>query len=157
MRRNFKKISRLLLEDEVMSPQVNMDMQPPAPAKTTMDMSMDMGANEVPQIGPGGMDSDLPAEVAQMTISDFMEKCNSLNPLICIGLKSFIMDNPTLFGSETSDQDLDFETAISDTESEPASDDEFKDVEFKVEPQQTGDQGLGNIEFTSEEPQKMSY
>jgi hypothetical protein len=83
------------------------------PNTTTLDAS-----HELPQIGQttGGIDP------LTMTVGDFINKCEQINPLVCMGIKSFIDTNKHAFVEQpqmtnvpitsTEQNDLTFSNAI---------------------------------------------
>jgi len=68
------------------------------------------------------------ADVMTMTVSDFIAKCKEIDPLVCMGLESFIEKNKDAFGGGMAQaqapmpaQDLTFSNAIAPpTSPEPA-------------------------------------
>lgn len=88
------------------------------------------------------VDTQLPAEgdstadpndVMVLTLGDFLEKCREVDPLVCMGITSFIEKNQEVFGTEGSEDeegpsldgspadvdDISFSKAISDEKPAP--------------------------------------
>lgn len=60
-----------------------------------------------------------------MTVGDFVSKCKEIDPLVCMGIESFIEKNRAAFGGEqmtlpSADQDLTFSTAVTPAQTQIA-------------------------------------
>jgi hypothetical protein len=89
----YTTIKRLNEADDIQQiPGQNMPMDnmptPPAPAATSMEEMPDF--SEEPQHEPTAH-TELPAaDVMNLTVKELIERCNKINPLVCMGLEKFI-------------------------------------------------------------------
>ena len=102
---NMLKLRRLVEQDEQMSAMT-------APAQTNMQMPA-MPADLPAQL-PTPAQSTVPVDPMTMTVRDFLDKCKSLDPLVCMGIESFIEKNTEAFGADQaqSEPDLTFSNAV---------------------------------------------
>ena len=68
--------------------------------------------------------------VEQMTIGEFLKKCDDINPLVCIGLNKFIEDNHEAL-TATSDTQLDM--PVDDTPMQMDAGDDLDQLDFTTE------------------------
>lgn len=91
---NFRSIKKLYESDDIQTMQPDMMQQaapmPPAPVATSME--------EMPSFSQAGDQYSEPAQpealpqpdVMNLTVQELMDRCNKINPLICMGLQQFI-------------------------------------------------------------------
>jgi hypothetical protein len=133
----FNKIKRLYEEDMV---QMDMPVQPmqtmaqmqvPNMAQTQMPMDVEKAL----QSGEEEESLDFSTEptvggLDQMTVSDFLQKCKEVDPLICMGIEAFIEKHKEMLGGgmeQGGDELKDLEFGA------PAEGDELKSIEFPTE------------------------
>jgi hypothetical protein len=102
---NMLKLRRLVEQDEPMSAMT-------APAQP--DMQMPAMPADLPAQLPTPAQSTVPVDPMTMTVRDFLDKCKSLDPLVCMGIESFIEKNTEAFGADQaqSEPDLTFSNAV---------------------------------------------
>jgi hypothetical protein len=161
MKRNFKKIGRFF-ESEDLNLEADVDMAKTTPAFPPMPPT-DAPMPSTPALPPPGEEfgvDSVPGELAQMTISDFVERCKSIDPLVCMGIETFIRNNAAALSGQTagldSGSELDFDKVMGNMDSE----DELSDVEFKMDQAPVSSQiktadEFEDVEFNVEGPQKM--
>lgn len=98
------KLRRLVEQDEQMPAM-------PAPAQTEMPSAFPA---EQPAQLPTPAQSTVPVDPMTMTVKDFLDKCKTLDPLVCMGIESFIQKNTGAFGADQaqSEPDLTFSNAV---------------------------------------------
>jgi len=72
-----------------------------------MDNSPNQMATGMPEARPDNFDQKaLPDfDPMKLTISQFMERCDKINPLVCMGLRSFIEENRDTIAAETNGEE----------------------------------------------------
>ena len=102
---NMLKLRRLVEQDEQMSA-MTVPVQP--------DMQMPAMPADLPAQLPTPAQSTVPVDPMTMTVRDFLDKCKSLDPLVCMGIESFIEKNTEAFGADQaqSEPDLTFSNAV---------------------------------------------
>lgn len=111
--KNYRNIKRLY-EQEAIQPEdvAELGMQPEAPMEPAQNAEPTQPEVEEPLALPA------PAQdVMSMTVADFIAKCKELDPLVCMGLESFIERNRDSFGVAMTPtvepaQDITFTNAI---------------------------------------------
>lgn len=63
---------------------------------------------------PAPDQSTIAADPMVMTVRDFLQKCREVDPLVCMGIESFIQKNTGAFGADQaqSEPDITFSNAI---------------------------------------------
>ena len=134
----INKIKRLYEEDL-------MQMQAPAPVQTTQPVQQ-MPQMQVPMPAQIEMPMDMEepsdmqdmgsqSEVSQMTVGDFLQKCKAVDPLVCMGIESFIEKNKEMFTLASSDAQID--TELEDVEFGSQEDEtDLPEIEFPVDQQE---------------------
>jgi len=63
---------------------------------------------------PAEGESHVPVDPMVMTVKDFLEKCKEIDPLVCMGIETFIQRNEGSFGIDQihGDTDITFSNAI---------------------------------------------
>lgn len=151
---NFTSIKRLYEADDIQAvsapqmptqPQMPMqpEMQPPAPVVTSMEEMPDFSQTaEQPVAQPEALPQP---DVMNLTVQELLDRCNKINPLICMGLQQFIDTNR--------DQILSMTTGEAPAE-EPSFEEEPElDFSKAVEPQAPEfslDQPESELEFPQE-------
>jgi hypothetical protein len=103
--KNYKTIRRLFEQNAAVTPEETADlgMQPEAPM---------MPAQPQPML-PAEDETSAQADPMTMTVRDFIAKCKEVDPLICMGIESFINKNQMAFGvTAPSEPDLTFSTQV---------------------------------------------
>lgn len=111
--KNYRNIKRLY-EQEAIQPEdvAELGMQPEAPMEPAQNAEPTQPEVEEPLALPA------PAQdVMSMTVADFIAKCKELDPLVCMGLETFIERNRDSFGGTMTPtvepaQDITFTNAI---------------------------------------------
>ena len=68
-------------------------MAPPAPVATSAEMMPDFSFQDEPEQG-GEEQAALPQpDVMRLTVQELIDRCNTINPLVCMGLQQFIDSN----------------------------------------------------------------
>lgn len=133
--KNYKKIRRIFEQAAVVPPALGANPQMEAPAYPDMQDTQ-MPPAEMPQMGmsqealPAPGETSAPMDPMTMTVGDFISKCREIDPLVCMGLESFIEKNQHSFATPAPamqypapamDQDVKFSNVI-DTQApaEPA-------------------------------------
>jgi hypothetical protein len=98
--KNYKKIRRIF-EQEAISPdataELGMNPQMSAPMDSEMP-PMDHDAMNMPQDAlPAPGETSTPIDPMSMTVRDFVNKCKEIDPLVCMGIESFIAKNQQSF------------------------------------------------------------
>jgi hypothetical protein len=98
-----------------MQPQMQ-DMAPPAPVQSPAQLMPDFGFDDET---PGEMDQEakgLPQpDVMNLTVQELLDRCDKINPLICMGLKQFIDSNQEeLINQTTGEEDHEDKTSKKD-------------------------------------------
>jgi hypothetical protein len=108
--KNYRNIKRLY-EQEAIQPEdvAELGMQPEAPMEP---VEPTQPAMEEPLALPAPT-----PDVMSMTVADFIAKCKEVDPLVCMGLESFIEKNSDAFGGVMATptapaQDITFSNAI---------------------------------------------
>ena len=120
--KNYKNIKRLFEQEAVSSADV---------AEFGLQPEMEFPVQEQPELElPAEGESTVSIDPLTMTVKDFLDKCKSIEPLVCMGIESFIEKNREAItgGSEemtTPDQDLTFSNVIEPTEEMPAQAEPF--------------------------------
>lgn len=114
--KNYKRIHRLF-EDEMIANPDQTAVAPMTPVATAAPVSPEPLPE--PSIQP-----ELPAATGpmDMKVSDFIAKCKEIDPLVCMGIESFIEKNSTAFGQGAvafSEPDITFSNQVP-TSPEPA-------------------------------------
>jgi hypothetical protein len=144
----INKIKRLYEDDMTQIPvqqfQQIPQMQAPMPAQTQMSMPepMSMAGDELEFAAPlqtssGIQVGEMPSEISQMTVGDFLQKCKNVDALICIGIESFLEKNKEAFMGEMP--------------SDLSQSDDLENIEFGAGEEDT----LPELEFPVEQPQSM--
>lgn len=103
------KLRRLVEQEEQM---------PMMPAPTQPEMQQPIAKLQMPMEQPEALPTPAQSTVAvdpmTMTVRDFLAKCKEVDPLVCMGIESFIEKNTGAFGADhaQSEPDLTFSTAI---------------------------------------------
>jgi hypothetical protein len=122
MMKNYKMIRRLFEQEGAVLPQhQELGMQP---EQTQGEVPMDSPNMEFPaedQLAlPAPGESTVPVDPMTMTVGDFIAKCKEIDPLVCMGLESFIERNGEAFGqgAEASEpeEDITFTSTVSPEE-----------------------------------------
>lgn len=106
------------------APQVP-DMAPPAPVQSSSEMMPDYGFEEEPE---HDHDADASQEalpqpdVMNLTIKELMDRCQKINPLVCMGLEQFINLNKDAIMNQTTGEPV-------ETDQKKSGDDEV-DLNF---------------------------
>lgn len=109
------KLRRLVEQEEQM---------PMMPAQTQPEMHHHAAPSHMPaepaMALPTPAQSTVAVDPMTMTVNDFLAKCKEIDPLVCMGIESFIEKNTGAFGADhaQSEPDLTFSTAIQ-PEAEP--------------------------------------
>lgn len=112
--KNFMSIRKLYedfdqsAEGQEMQAQIPMDgqaeMTPPAPIQTMDQMQMDNAAEPIDHQEQPEMASQQKAlpdfDPMNLTVAQFIERCDKINPLVCMGLNSFIESNREALANE---------------------------------------------------------
>lgn len=81
------------------------DMAPPAPVQSPSEMMPDHGFEEEPAMkkqDPTDQQEALPQpDVMNLTVKELMDRCKSIDPLVCMGLQKFIDLNTEAIMSQT--------------------------------------------------------
>lgn len=108
--KNYKNIKRIFESDEMMA----------APQEPMAPQAMPMPNQEpMPALPPTG-ETAAPADPMIMTVGDFIAKCKEIDPLVCMGIESFIEKNREMLGQSTAmpmmppaqEPDLTFSNAV---------------------------------------------
>ena len=111
--KNYMNIKRLFEQEAIASTDFDeLGMQPEAPETPEMPMG-EMPAPALPAAGESSAAND----PMTMTVGDFIAKCKEIDPIVCMGLESFIEKNQGAFGapampSMEPGQDLSFASAV---------------------------------------------
>ena len=109
------RIKRLYEADDVQQLPMNGDMPqqpqmpymaPPAPVATSAEMMPDFTGQEEPeQMDQEQFPAALPQpDVMNLTVQELMDRCESINPLVCMGLRQFIdLNRDALLDQTTGD------------------------------------------------------
>ena len=92
--KNYKRIQRLFEDETVMNPEQMAEPQTPAPAPAPMEPA------PMPPALPAA--STVSSDPMGMTVKDFIAKCKQIDPLVCLGIESFIEKNSQAFGGVSS-------------------------------------------------------
>lgn len=76
------------------------DMAPPAPVQSPSEMMPDYGSEEEPEHDHGQEALPQP-DVMNLTVQELMDRCKSIDPLVCMGLQKFIDSNTEAIMSQT--------------------------------------------------------
>jgi hypothetical protein len=107
--KNFMSIRKLyedLEPEQGMQAQAPLNMAPPAPVQPMNQMGMEQPMEPIEPSAPHNEmpHSDQKAlpdfDPMNLTISQFMERCDKINPLVCMGLKTFIETNKDALANE---------------------------------------------------------
>lgn len=107
--KNFMSIRKLYEDfdaastDQEMQAQMPMQMEPPAPIQPMDQMgqeeTIEPAETQEPMAQPG--QKALPDfDPMNLTVAQFIERCDKINPLICMGLTSFIESNSEALANE---------------------------------------------------------
>jgi hypothetical protein len=78
------------------------DMAPPTPVQSPAEMMPDFSFEEEPHGKKEDPQEALPQpDVMNLTIQELMDRCQSINPLVCMGLEQFINSNKDAIMSQT--------------------------------------------------------
>jgi hypothetical protein len=89
-------IKRLFEADDIQSMPMTMPQQapqmpqmaPPAPVQSPEEMMPDFSFQDEPQAeSPAALPQP---DVMNLTVQELMDRCNNINPLVCMGLQQFI-------------------------------------------------------------------
>lgn len=110
--KNYKNIKRIFEQDAAITSADTAELE----AGMQPEMDMSFPAEPAPALPAPGQTS-APADPMTMTVGDFINKCKEIDPLVCMGLESFIEKNRSAFGGEQmpmppADQDITFSTAV---------------------------------------------
>jgi len=120
--KNFKSIRRLLEQAALpaaIEPNAtaSLGLQPEAPE--TPEMPIDYPAQQLALPAEG--QASAPVDPMTMTVGDFINKCKENDPLVAMGIESYVEKNRHMFGGHTAqpaqmmtqpDQDLTFSAAV---------------------------------------------
>lgn len=113
--KNYRNIKRLYEQEAIQLEDVTeLGMQPEAPMEPVQQAEPTQPEAEEPLTLP----APAPApDVMSMTVAGFIEKCKELDPLVCMGLETFIERNRDSFGGAMTPtvepaQDITFTNAI---------------------------------------------
>lgn len=117
--KNYKKIRRIF-EQEAIAPDATAELS--AGMNPTMQPQMDA---EMPQMDmphqealPSPGETSTPIDPMSMTVRDFVAKCKEIDPLVCMGIESFITKNqhsfmePAVPATPPMDQDMSFSNVV---------------------------------------------
>lgn len=93
---------------------------------------IEMGAQEEPMETPAEPKLLPDFDPMNLTVAQFMERCDKINPLVCMGLKSFIEENSEALAAEVNGGesfDLDNEANLDF----PATDDSAQPADFSLD------------------------
>lgn len=90
-------IKRLFEADDIQQvpnieqmPMPQSQMAPPMPVQSPKEMMPDFSFQEEPENSQPALPKP---DVMNLTVKELIERCDKINPLICIGIKQFIDDN----------------------------------------------------------------
>ena len=133
-------VQQLPMNGQMPLPQEMPQMAPPAPVQSPAEMMPDFDFQE----NPDQEQQALPQpDVMNLTVKELIDRCNAINPLICMGLQQFIDSNTEEILNQTTGE------APEETEDITADD---TDVNFskQMEPQAT--------EFSLDQPaEELSF
>ena len=119
--KNYKQIRRIF-EQEAIAQDATAEISAGAnphfdQGEDQPQMPMDMPQDALP--APG--ETATPIDTMSMTVRDFVEKCRAIDPLVCMGIESFITKNQAAFVEPTApqmpaeqpmDQDMTFSNVV---------------------------------------------
>ena len=117
--KNYRNLRRLFEQDQQTVPQEY-------PIQNTIDAAPAPQHMEEPLALPAQDTTPQMLDPMVMTVRDFIAKCKSIDPLVCMGLESFIEKNKNSFDSDVQptptepSQDLTFSQAIAQPVEAPA-------------------------------------
>ena len=95
-------------------------MAPPAPVQSPAEMMPDFSFEEEPEEkkeNPMDHQEALPQpDVMNLTIKELMDRCQSINPLVCMGLEQFINLNKDAIMSQTTGEAPEEDTLDQETD-----------------------------------------
>jgi hypothetical protein len=68
-------------------------MAPPAPVATSAEMMPDFSFQDEPEQGEEEQAALPQPDVMRLTVQELIDRCNKINPLVCMGLQQFIDSN----------------------------------------------------------------
>jgi hypothetical protein len=83
-------VQELPMNDQMPLPQEMPQMAPPAPVQSPAEMMPDFNFQENPEQGQQALPQP---DVMNLTVRELIDRCNAINPLICMGLQQFIDSN----------------------------------------------------------------
>lgn len=84
-------VQQLPMNGQMPLPQEMPQMAPPAPVQSPAEMMPDFGFQENPD---QEQQKALPQpDVMNLTVKELIDRCNAINPLVCMGLQQFIDSN----------------------------------------------------------------
>ena len=121
--KNYKNFRRLFEQEAINHSDVSVfGMQPEmAPDQEMPEMPIDYPAQQLALPAPD--QTSEPVDPMTMTVRDFIEKCRETDPLVCMGIESFIEKNMHTFGAAhteptPTDPDLTFSAAVAQDQPE---------------------------------------
>lgn len=120
--KNYKMIRRLFEQESILPQHQEMGAQPTQNQGEISEPQMDMDFPiEEPQLAlPAPGESDTPIDPMTMTVGDFIAKCKEIDPLVCMGLESFIERHGEAFGQTpevpSPEEDITFTNTVSPEE-----------------------------------------
>ena len=118
--KNYKKIRRIF-EQEAIAPdataELGMNPQMPAPMDSEMPPMSHDEMNMPQDALPAPGETSTPIDPMSMTVRDFVNKCKEIDPLVCMGIESFIAKNQQSFmepsaQSEPTSDDMSFSNVV---------------------------------------------
>ena len=88
-------VQQLPMNGNMPAPQEMPQMAPPAPVATSAEMMPDFASQEEPEMMYQEPEqAALPQpDVMNLTVQELLDRCDKINPLICMGLRQFIDSN----------------------------------------------------------------
>jgi hypothetical protein len=95
-------VQELPMNGQMPHPAQAQQMAPPAPVATSAEMMPDFSFQEEPESEPAQEQPALPQpDVMNLTVQELIDRCDKINPLICMGLQQFIELNKDEILSQT--------------------------------------------------------
>jgi hypothetical protein len=117
-------IQQVPMNGQIQTQQLPQEMAPPAPVATSAEMMPDFNFQDQPE------QQALPQpSVMTLTVQELMERCDKINPLICMGLRQFIDENQEAILNQTTGE------APEETGEIETSDDTDLNFSKQMEPQ----------------------
>lgn len=134
-------VQQLPMNGQMPSPHEMPQMAPPAPVQSPDEMMPDFNFQENPE------QQALPQpDVMNLTVQELMDRCNKINPLVCMGLQQFIDLNKEEILSQTTgeapeeteeismdDTDVNFSNQMEPQSPEFSLDQETQQLDFPQE------------------------